>query len=245
MPALTAPRTLAEIREEMAHAGPNQRRALAEMASSYFYVDTLDQPQLKPLVDEAAEIVAGLGIEALPLLLDILDTGDMKAQMVCGYALGRIGEHAIRPLIAEYNASATATRRSLILFALGKIRSPSIVEAAPLAIEAATASDAELRDTAVRALGKFAEVIRPGTMSDDLLAAFVEPLMLHVPNPNPAMRAKAVRSLGKLARFGHLRAEERETLRAICRSFLGTDENHTWDRAYIVRKEAQEALDHC
>jgi hypothetical protein len=56
------------------------------------------------------------------------------------------------------------------------------------------------------------------------------------------VRAKAVRSLGKLARYGHLNGRERWELAAILRRILGKDERFEWDRAYVVRKEAQEAL---
>ena len=53
---------------------------------------------------------------------------------------------------------------------------------------------------------------------------------------------KAVRSLGKLAKHGHLTARERWELAVRLRRILGQDENFEWDRAYVVRKEAQEAL---
>jgi hypothetical protein len=35
---------------------------------------------------------------------------------------------------------------------------------------------------------------------------------------------------------------EREKLKASCRLILGTDGDYDWDKAYIVRKEAEEAL---
>jgi HEAT repeat protein len=175
------------------------------------------------------------------MLLDLLDGGDMKAQIACGHALGRIGPRAITPLIAEYGTSAP-TRRALILFAFGKIRSPQVLKAVPLAIEAMLSPDLELRDTATRALGKFAEVIPAGSLSGDLRLAVVERLRSMAREPNPSLRAKAVRALGKLAKCGHLTSLEQEGLETLCTAIVGTDGAQNWDRAYIVRKEAEEAL---
>ena len=63
-------------------------------------------------------------------------------------------------------------------------------------------------------------------------------------DPSPGIRAKAVRSLGKLAKFGHLTSAERQKLKSTCLLILGKDENFEWDRAYVVRKEAEEALNY-
>lgn len=48
-----------------------------------------------------------------------------------------------------------------------------------------------------------------------------------------------------MARFGFLTRLEREQLAAICHRLLGKDEMFDWDRAYVVRKEAEETLRHC
>lgn len=246
--SLLASEDPAEIREGLAHARilltdarPAERRALAEIVSGLFYLDPLDRPGFLPLLDDAIEIVASLGESALPMLLDLLDGGDMKAQIACGHALGRIGPQAITPLIAEYGTSAP-TRRALILYAFGKIRSPEILKAVPLAIGAMLSPELELRDTAARALGKFAEVIPAGSLSGDLRLAVVERLMSMARDLNPSLRAKSVRALGKLAKCGHMTTIEEERMVKLCTAIVGTDGAENWDRAYIVRKEAEEAL---
>jgi hypothetical protein len=48
--------------------------------------------------------------------------------------------------------------------------------------------------------------------------------------------------LGKMAKFGLLNAAERARLKGILQRILGTDEDYEWDRAYIVRREAEEAF---
>jgi len=231
-------------RNEAASMDPGEAQQLFEAVATIFYIDPLDRPDLMPLLDEAISLVAGFGDWVIPVLIDRLDAGDLKAQMAVAHALGRMGTGAIKPLMAEYQSAADPGRHAFILYALGKIRSPEIAQAAQLVLEAAQSPDIELRDTATRAIGKFAESIPPSYLSEDMRLGFVGKLQNNLADPNAGIRAKAIRSLGKLARFGHLTAQEREKLKATCHLVLGTDENYEWDRAYIVRREAAEALNY-
>jgi HEAT repeat protein len=232
------------VRREISLVGAQEARPLFEMVAAVFYIDPLDRPDLVPLLDEAVSLVVGFGDWVIPVLIENLEAGDIKAQLAIGHALGRIGADAIEPLMAEYEADTDPAVHMFVLYALGKIKSPQIVRAAPLAVEAAQASDLELRDTATRAIGKFVESIPPSDLPEQMRLAFIEVLQNNLADPNAGVRAKAVRSLGKLARYGHLSAEEHENLKALCALILGTDGNFDWDRAYIVRKEAKEALEY-
>jgi HEAT repeat protein len=230
------------VREEISRVGSSEAKPLFEMVSAVFYIDPLDHPELVPILDEAVSLVVGFGEWVIPILVENLDAGDIKVQMAIGHALGRIGADAIEPLVSEYQASTDPARHTFALYALGKIRSPKIVQAVPLVLEGAQSPDLELRDTATRAIGRFAESIPAAGLPEEQRLALIDRLQDNLADPNPGIRAKAVRSLGKLAKFGHLSEEEREKLKDLCRLVLGTDGNFDWDRAYIVRKEAEEAL---
>jgi hypothetical protein len=230
------------VRQEISRMGSSEAKQLFEMVSAIFYIDTLDHPNLVPILDEAVSLTVGFGEWIIPVLVENLDAGDLKAQLVVGHVLGRFGVDAIKQLISGYQATTDPARRTFILFALGKIKSPKIVQAAQLALNAAGSPDRELRDTATRAIGKFLESIPPSDLSQELRTAFIGRLQSNLADPNAGIRAKAIRSYGKLARFGHLNEMEKKKLRAICKHIIGTDEHYDWDRAYIVRKEAEEAL---
>ena len=235
-------RGLVLVKEEISQATSTERESLLEIVSALFYIDPLDEPDLVPFVDEAISIVAQFGVSIIPILTQKLDAGDLKAQMAVAHALGRIGADAVKPLIMEYDSSQDHARRSFILYALGKIKSPGIVAALPLALEAAQSPILELRDTATRALGKFAESVPPSHLPEQERRLCVERLQKNLADPNPGIRSKAVRSLGKLAKYKHLSLDERTKFKSTCLLILGKDENFEWDRAYIVRKEAEEAL---
>jgi HEAT repeat protein len=227
---------------EITKIGSAEARPLFEMVTTLFYIDALDHPELVPIVDEAVSLSARFGSWVIPILIDSLDAGDIKAQWAIAHVLGRIGESAIEPMLKAYAAAKDPALRAFILYALGKIRHSKIAKAIPTALEAAQSSNLELRDTAVRALGKFVENVPPGQLSPTVKQECLQCLQSKLSHDNASVRAKAFRSLGKMAKCGHLIDREREQLKAACRLVLGTDERGEWDRAFIVRKEADEAL---
>lgn len=233
---------LALVKQEIGRVGSQQARPLFEMVAALFFVDPLDHPELISILDEAVSLVVGFGDWVIVALLENLESGDLKAQLAIGHALGRIGADAVEPLLAAYAASDDPDRRTFILYALGKIKTPQVMQAVPVVLEAAQAPDREVRDTATRALGKLVESLTPEDLTEDLRQAFVSRLQANLADTSPSIRAKAIRSLGKMATGGFLAPTEREKLVFICQRLLGTDGSFEWDRAYIVRKEAQETL---
>lgn len=230
------------IELEISRVGSDEARELFEILSSLFYIDPIERPDLAPLLEEALNLVVGFGKWVIPALLAKLDGCDFKSQMAIANALGRIGADAITPMIQEFKHSLDSDRRVFIAYALGKIKSPRISAAVPVVLEAARSSYIELCDTGTRSIGKIMESIPPGSLSQDLRRNLVEQLLKNFASENSGIRSKAMRSLGKMAKFGHLDSEERAELKDMCEQILGCDNRFDWDHAYIVRREAQEAL---
>ena len=165
--------------------------------------------------------------------------------MAMAQALGWMGVKAVDPLITEYESTCPDPAcRAFLLYAMGKVKTPEIVKAVPLALDAAGSPDLELRDTATRAIGKFAESIPAGGLKKDLRNVLVERLRKNLADTSPGIRAKAVRSLGKLAKHGHLTKDQRDQLKRTLLHLTGDDGRFEWDRAFVVRKEAKEALEY-
>lgn len=234
---------LEKVWARMRTATPDEKRRYVEMASALFYIDTLDHPEYLPVVEDAIGVVGAIGEVAIPILMQELEGGDVKAQMAIGQALGHMGATAIPALLEQYHSLCPESGcRAFVLYALGKIKSPHILDALPTALEAAGADDQEVRDSATRALGKFAESIPAGSLRAEIVVDIVERVRGNLADGSAAIRAKAVRTLGKLARYGHLSPEQCALLAVTLHHILGEDEHYEWDRAYVVRKEAREAL---
>ena len=218
-------------------------REAVEEVCALFYVDTADRPDLEPVLDRAVAILAGQGPRVIPALLDLMRGSDIKSHLYLGRTLGAIGRAAL-PALRRVIATEDHYSRSFALFAVGKIRDPAVREALPEVIGSLMHPDKEVRDSAARTLGKIAEVLPAGELAPDRRTEIYEVLFRALSDVQPAVRAKAVRSLGKLARFGYLEAAQVERVRLAVLRILGRDEAHEWDRAFIVRREAEETLRH-
>jgi len=231
------------IREELPNINEEDAVSLFEMVTALFYIDLLDHPEHAYVLDEAVSLVADFGEVVIPILLNDLDAGDMKAQLTIGHAFGRVGESALEPLLESFKCEESEECRIFLVYAMGKIRSPKVMQAFEQVLTAAKSENLELRDTAIRALGNFVELISPADLPEEHKKEMLEAIQVNLADSSAGVRSKAIRSYGKLARFGHLSKDEKQKCKDTCELLLGIDEKFEWDRAFIVRKEAQEALD--
>jgi len=174
--------------------------------------------------------------------VESLKGSDLKFEFNIARTLGQMGGPALDKLIKAFENTTDAAARSLIIFSMGKIKDPVIRAANQLLIQAATDPDQEVRDSAVRTIGKMAEVVSPSEVPPEERDTVVDVLFKSLGDPAHAVRAKAVRSLAKLAHAGFLTEEQRAALGKRAHGLLGHVEEGVWDRAYIVRKEAEFAL---
>ena len=218
------------------------RRAVEELCS-LFYVDTADRPDLQPLLDRAVAVVAGQGPRVVGQLLELMKGSDIKSHLYLARTLAYVGQAAL-PALRRVIATEDPYSRSFALFAVGKVNDLAVREALPEVIGSLMHPDKEVRDSAARALGKIAEAVPATQLAEDRRAEILEALFRTLSDVQPAVRAKAVRSLGKLVRAAYLTPAQEERVRLAVLRILGRDEAHEWDRAFVVRREAEEALRH-
>lgn len=218
-------------------------RAVVEALCSLFYIDTYDRPDLEPALDQVEEVLAGQGVKIVPLLLEFMAGSDIKSHLHLAQALGRIGSPAVSSLRRFIATAEDPYSRSFALFAVGKIHAPEIQEALPEVVGSLMHPDKEVRDSAARVLGKIAEVVPPERITERRRNEMFEALFRALDDRMPAVRAKAVRSLGKLAGASYLTANQAEQLKTTLRRLAGEDEHYDWERAFIVRREAEEAYE--
>jgi hypothetical protein len=229
---------LAQITPELSDS---KREHAVQAVISLFYVDMLDHPEYRPVLEKAEDWLASLREEVIPVLLGSLDDSDLKTDFFLASVLGKMGEVAIAPLISTYENAQHGLTKTFVLYAMGKIKDPKALETLPTLFAALTDSDKEVRDTAARALGKVCENVAPDLMDDPTKSELFEKLMGMVADPYAGVRSKAFRSLGKMARFGFLSAGLKARLAEAAKKAIGESEEHNWDVAYIVRMEASKA----
>lgn len=206
-----------------------------------FYVDPADHPEMAPVLEQAEGILAEQGTRAFPAIFRSLQESDLKVHFHLAAALGRMGYDALEPLLAAYRQAQEPYLRIFALYALGKIRDARVIEALPVLFAALEDPNPELRDTAARAMGKVVEVTPPGSVPGRARAEMFVRLLARASDRFAGVRSKAIRSLGKMARFGLLQEEQRDLLSRLLSRALGEDDAENWDLAYIVRAEAEKA----
>lgn len=218
-------------------------RLAVEGLASLFYIDTADRPDLETAIERATTLLAAQGERVVPILLSLMDGSDIKSHIYLARTLGRIGCVAL-PRLRDLLATAEDPyARTFCLYAIGKMTCPEVTDALPEVIGGLMHPDREVRDTAARTLGKIAAAAPPHRLTARMRREMFEALLRSTRDHQPAVRAKAMRSLGKMARASLLDHEQAVTLRSLASGALGESGEYSWDNAFIVRREAREALD--
>jgi hypothetical protein len=232
---------IARLQGQLSSLDDTSYRQAVEALSSLFFLDTHERPELEPRLDDAARVIAESGERAVHPLLDALQGSDIRSHLHLAKTLGYVGAAALPALRRVVATDEDPYVRTFALLALGKITDPSLRQAIPEMIGALEHPEKEVRDSAARALGKVADVVPAYALSAEHKADVFEALFRALSDAQPGVRAKAVRSLGKMSRAGFLTLEQALHVESAIGAILGEDERHEWDRAFIVRREAVEA----
>jgi len=208
---------------------------------SLFYIDPVDHPELLPVLEQAEAVLADQRERIIPVILGCLGETDLKAHFHLASVLGRMGYAAVEPLLDAYRRSSETYPRIFTLYALGKVKDPKVLDAVPTLFDALEDPNPEVRDTSARALGKVVERVNPDNLPEGQRSQMFDRLLAKASDRFSGVRSKAVRSLGKMARFGLLQPEQRERLSRVLSRALGETDGENWDVAYIVRAEAEKA----
>ena len=216
--------------------------ALLSGVFTLFLLDTFDHPDLEPLVERAERFLASLGAQVVPRVLAHFEDSDQKSHERLARTLIRIGMPAVPQIMEFHNGCPDPMGRAQVIYALGKIRDPRVGVALPLVVRDMSSNHEELRDTATRSLGKMITVIPAQDVPGELKQSMFDTVIERAADPISGVRAKGLRTLGKMAAHGYLREEQAATARRLMEQALGREGAAGPDPAFIVRREAEIAL---
>jgi len=219
------------------------RRAV-EALCSLFYVDIADRPDLEAALERVMKLLTAQRARVVPLLLSQMRSSDIKSHLYLARTLGRIGRDALPRLRDLLAKSEDPYARAFALYAIGKMTGADVVRVLPEVLGGLMHPDKEVRDSAARTIGRIVATVPARRLPRGRRREIFDVLLRTSRDLEPPVRAKAIRSLGKMAAAGLLDSPQREVLAAAARSILGETEDFTWDNAYIVRREARETLQH-
>ena len=241
----TVEAAVARIESLLSSVEPEEYRLAVDALCSLFYIDIADKPELDDALNRTADLLASQGARVVPLLLQQMEASDIKSHLYLARALGRIGADALPRLRDTLATAEDPYTRSFVMYAIGKMSCPDVAVAIPEVLGGLMHPDKEVRDTAARTLGRIATTVPAAELPPRQRVVMFEALASAVRDPQAPVRAKAMRSLGKMAAAGLLDDAQTEMLAVAARAALGETDEHVWDSAFIVRREAQEALAAC
>jgi HEAT repeat protein len=237
-------RGLEGVAERLANLKGAEFEEAVHAVVGLFYVDPVDHPELLPVLEQAEGILADLREKGIPAILGFVGDSDLKIHFHLAAVLGKMGYAAVNPLREAYEQATDPYARVFTLYALGKVKDPKVLETLPIMFAALEDQDHEIRDTAARAIGKMCESLNPDLVAEETRREMFERLLAKVTDRYAGVRSKALRSLGKMARFHLLSDERKSRLKTTLARVLGEDDAGNWDVAYIVRAEAEKAKEH-
>ena len=109
----------------------------------------------------------------------------------------------------------------------------------PQILVAVKSANFQVRAIGLYTIGKLALRLRPSAFKPDLRLSMFDAVFERLGDTKPLVRKNASRALGKMQKQKLLTETQREKTLIAFKAILGKDDQHSWDRAFIVRHEAE------
>jgi len=219
---------------------PEEVRSVTDALMSYFFLDDDNAGDFREIAECASDSITAMGPDTVEVLIEGLTDADLQANLLIAETLGKIGAPAIAVLKMKFQGDPDPFVRSMALLALSKINDPALLDVFPEVLSAMDHENGELRSMAVQAIGRIIGCIGGLCLAPDLARETFDKLVKKVADPHAGTRARAISAIGRLGENGYLDDDQVKQATGLVEGILGIDDKHNWDRAFVVRREAEE-----
>lgn len=233
-----------KIAQGLENLTTEEKKELAEILSEVFYFH--DHSGISPMAKLAIrteQIIANLGCEVIPFLISELVNADSESAAYFGKAIAFNPCSNIQVLLdawTEYEDDDFAIVN--IIQALSYYRSKDSVKAFPHLLVATKSENFQLRGMSIYALGKLLERRKKEELTEEIQLQMYDSFYEKLSDRKPIVRQQAAHTLGQMQHKRLLTEPQRAQVLAAFNAILGRDNRHKWDRAFIVRSEAERFL---
>lgn len=226
--------------EKLTDLTSEEKNDLAAAFSIIFYHhDHAGVTGMVKMALKAEHLLAGFGCDVVPYLIEELINADEESAAYLGRAIALNSCHDIDLLLKEFENKAGDDFALInILQAFSYFKSESIIKAMQKILVATKSGNFQVRAIALYTIGKLAISLKPSNFSNELRLAMFDAAFEMLSDNKPLVRRNAARALGKMQKKNLLLENQKEKTFTAFKAILGTDGNHNWDRAFIVRHEA-------
>lgn len=222
----------------------DERISLTEAFFDIFaHAHHTNSTSMPKLAVRAGKRIAKFGPEMLPVLFSHLLTADSETANYYAKALARNGEVALKYLLPKLTEYRDRDHEIINLIqALAYFKTPEAATTIPFVLSVAQHVNHQVTSMAVYTSGRLVQQLPASSFSDELRQFMFNSCFRFLSHAQGLVRKNAARTLGKMLRKGLLNEDNEHKLYKAFLSITGRDDHHNWDRAFIVRREAEDFL---
>jgi len=226
--------------EKLTNLSSSEKHDLAAAFSIIFYHhDHATVTGMSKLAVRAEHLIASFGCDVVPFLLEELINADAESAAYLGRAIALSNCPNVDMVLDAWKMNGEDDFATInIIQTFSYYKSASIIKALPQILVEAKSANFQVRAISLYAIGKLSLRLTPSAFPNDLRLLMFDTLFERLVDRKPLVRKNAARALGKMQKKGLLTDMQRVKTLTAFKAILGTDDQHSWDRAFIVRHEA-------
>jgi ferredoxin--NADP+ reductase len=215
-------------------------KALSEVFFHVHNTGSTSMPKLAVLIEK---LIGKFGPDMIPFLFQEILAADTETAVDFGKSLARSGVVGLEFILSKLDDYRERDHDLINLVqVLSLFKIPEAAKAVPGILAVAQHNNHQVTSMGLYSVGRLVQKLRPAAFSEELRLKMFDAVFRFLSNPQGLVRKNAARALGKMLRKGLLSKENEQKLYKTFLAIAGRDEHHSWDRAFIVRREAEDFL---
>ena len=210
------------------------------MTEVFFHAHHTGATQLPKLAARVEKQVAAFGPEMMPFLFNEIHEVDSESAAYFGKTFSRSGKDAldyILPKLVDYKERDHDLINLIQVLSYFKV--PEASKCISPLLQLAKHQNHQVTAMALYTIGRLMQKLPANAFDASVKSQVFDAAFQYMSSTQELVRKLAVGCLGKMLRKGLLQPDLEAKFHHALLSITGRDEKHSWDRAFIVRREAE------
>ncbi len=215
-------------------------KALSEI---FYHAHHTGSSELPRLAVSTERSIARLGEEVIPILFEEILETDSESVAYFGQTISKLGNPAYDFILSRVEEFKDKEQQLLnLLHVLSYFKGGAAINAIRTLVGFTSHSNPQVIAMATYAIGRLIQKSKPRFVSHELMNQTFTLIFGLLSHSKVIVKKNAVDTLGRMLRKGNLDEDQKIKLLKAFLSISGRDDHHNWDRAFIVRRQAEEYL---